>query len=104
MLVPCLGRQESVHPRAIQNKAFTIRRPHQSACICAKGAMGLLWSGPSYHCAQAGTTTRSAGIPQPHRATEEASWSLTTHKGYGQPREQHLHAMCQDPGFCAQCH
>lgn len=44
MQVPCLGRQESVHPRAIQNKAFTIRRAYQSACICAKGAMGLLWS------------------------------------------------------------
>lgn len=54
MQVPCLGRQESVHPRAIQNKAFTIRRAYQSACIRAKGAMGLLWSGPSYHCAQPG--------------------------------------------------
>lgn len=84
-----------MHPKAIQNKTFTIRRVHQSPCMCVKDETGLLWLGPGHHHAQAGSTICSVGITQPHRATGKATWSLTTHEGCGQPRAQHLPAMCK---------
>lgn len=60
---------------------------------------GLLWLGHGHHYAQTGSTTFSGRIPQAHRATEKATWSLTTHEVCGQPRAQDLPAKCKALGF-----